>query len=190
MRRHQQTPNRNPIVTLSVVLVALAAVALAGCGDGDETAPTVDATTELPTGTLSRSELASEADALCADATERVLSAAQPPDFGTDGPQPEEVEASAPFWRATAAEGEELIDQLSQLQPPKSERKSWGEFLGLLEQGTVAYANALLGPAEEGDPDSFYQAAIDTQRDLAELARAARGLGLEVCGVRDAPAEP
>jgi hypothetical protein len=190
MRRRSNISNRNLIAVLSVVLAALAAAALAGCGDGEETAPTVDATTELPTGTLSRSELTSEADALCADATERALSAADPPDFGDDGPQPEEVEASAPFWRTTAAEGEVLIEQLSQLQPPKSEQKSWDEFLKLLEQGTVAYANALLGPAEAGDPDSFYQAAVDTQRDLVELARAARELGLEVCGARDAPAAP
>lgn len=188
MRRRTSTPNRRLIASLAAILAAFVAVGLGGCGDDDETTPTADSTVALPTGPLSKAELADAADSLCADATERILSEAEAPDFGTDGPQPEEVEASAPFWRSTAAEGEVLIDQLSQLQPPKSEQRSWDEFLKLLEQGTVAYANALLGPAEAGDPDAFYQAAVGTQRDLLELARAARALGLEVCGARDAPA--
>jgi hypothetical protein len=184
-----RSPNDSRFPRVVAALLAAVAIALlGGCGGDDETAPTVDATAELPTGMLSRAELASEADSLCADATERILSEAEAPDFGGDGPQPEEVEASAPFWQATAAEGEVLIDQLSQLQPPQSEQQRWDEFLKQLEQGTVDYANALLGPAEDGDPDGFYQAAVDTQRDLVELARAARALGLEVCGARDAPA--
>lgn len=188
MSRRPNTPSRHLIA--SIVLILAAGVAVGGCGGGGETAPTADATVELPTGTLSGSELATEADALCADATERILAEAEPPDFGTDGPQPEEVEATAPFWEATASEGEVLVDQLSQLQPPKAEQESWDEFLSLLDAGTVDYANALLGPAEDGDPDAFYQAAVDSQRKLTELSRASRELGLEVCGARDAPAAP
>lgn len=186
--RRPNTPGRHPIAFLALTLAV--AVALAGCGGDAETTPTADATVELPTGALSRSELATEADALCADTTERILAGAEPPDFGSDGPQPEEVEATAPFWRATAAEGEVLIGQLAQLQPPKAEQRSWDEYLKLLEAGTVDYANALLGPAENGDPDAFYQAAVDAQRKLTELNRASRALGLEICGARDAPATP
>lgn len=190
MSERPNTPSRHLIASVVPILAAGVAIALAGCGGDAETTPTADATVELPTGTLSRAELATEADALCTDATERITAAAEPPDFGTDGPQPEEVEATAPLWRTTAAEGEVLIGQLAQLQPPKAEQQSWDEYLKLLEQGTVDYANALLGPAEDGDPDAFYQAAVDSQRKLTELARASRALGLEVCGARDAPAAP
>ncbi|GIK77262.1 MAG: hypothetical protein BroJett022_09520 [Actinomycetes bacterium] len=190
MSGRPNTPSRHLIAPLALILATGAAVALGGCGGDDATVPATDATMELPAGTLSRSELASEADALCADSTDRILAAAAPPDFGTDGPQPEEVEATAPFWRATATEGEVLVDQLSQLRPPEAEQESWDEFLKLLEAGTVDYANALLGPAEDGDPDALYQVAVDAQRKLVELNRASRELGLEVCGASDAPAAP
>jgi len=173
-----------------VLFAALVAAALGGCGGGDETSPAAEATVTLPTGTLSRSELASEADSLCADMSERILNDASPPDFGTDGPQPDEVKATAPFWQATATEGQTLIDQLSQLQPPKSEQQSWDAYVKMLERGTVDYANSLLGPAQDGDPDAFYQAAVDAQRDLIKLARASKDLGLKVCGARDAPPAP
>lgn len=172
----------------SAALTMLAAVLVAGCGgDGGETTPTADATTDLPTGALSKSELATEADALCTDMSDRILEQADPPDFGEDGPQPDEVKASAPYWEATVSEAQTLLDQLSQLQPPESEQKQWDEFLKLLETSTVDYANALLAPAEAGDPDAFYQAAVDSQKNLLELNRASQQLGLEVCGARDTP---
>lgn len=188
MRQRCDSPARRPIGAIAM-LAALAL--LVGCGGGDETTePTVDATTALPTGTLSKSELATEADSLCTDATERILAEAEAPSFSPEGPTPEEIEASAPFWEATAAEGEVLIDQLSQLEPPSSEQRRWDQYLDLLESGTVDYANALLESAEEGDPEGFFQTAVDEQRELSKLARASGELGLEVCGARDAPAAP
>jgi hypothetical protein len=182
MRARPDTLPRRPAMAL---LAALAALIVAGCGGGDDTAPTSAATTDLPTGTLSKSELASEADQLCADSSDRILADADPPSFGKDGPQPDEVEASADFWRATAAEGQVLVDQLSELQPPKSEEQQWAEYVRMLEAGTVDYANSLLGPAEDGDPDAFYQAAVDAQKELVQLAKASQRLGLKVCGTRD-----
>ena len=173
------------VAALLAAAAALLLPAMAGCGGGDETTPATGATTELPTGTLSKEELVQTADGLCADATERILADASPPDFGGDGPQPDEVAASAGFWRATAGEGQTLVDQLSQLQPPKDEQEQWNEFLDLMEAGTVDYANALVGPAENGDPDSFYQAAVDSQRELIKLAKASKALGLKVCGARE-----
>ena len=114
-----------------------------------------------------------EADKLCTASTARILRRGRSPDFGEDGPQPDEVEASAPFWRATAAEGQTLVDQLSQLQPAKDEQKQWDGSVDLLETGTVDYANSLLGPAEDGDPDAFYEAA---DRRTAGADQARRGL--------------
>jgi hypothetical protein len=187
MRSTSDSRLRRAAALLALLLVA-AIVPLAACGGDDETAPTVDATTELPTGTLSKAELADQADSLCTDATERILDEAEPPSFSPEGPTQEEIEASVPFWEATAAEGEVLIDQLSQLEPQPSEQRRWDRYLDLLEDGTVDYANALLGPAQDGDPETFFDTAVDEQRELAKLARASAELGLEVCGARDAPA--
>lgn len=184
MRTRRHT-TRKATATLAAIAAATALLAVAGCGGDDETAPTTDPTVELPTGTLSKAELARTADGLCSDATERILADADPPDFGEDGPQPEEVSASAEFWRATSSEGQVLLDQLSQLQPPQGEQQQWDEFLELMEAGTVGYAEALLAPAEEGDPDAFYQAAIDSQKELIKLAQASQDLGMKVCGTRE-----
>ncbi len=172
------------IATFAVVAASLLAV-LGGCGGDDGTATTSESTVELPTGTLSKAQLVKTADGLCTDATDRIMADAEPPEFGEDGPQTEEVAASAEFWRVTAGEGQVLLDQLSQLQPPKSEQEQWDEFLDLMETGTVGYADSLLGPAEDGDPDGFYQAALDSQKTLVELAQASQDLGLKVCGIRD-----
>lgn len=189
MRERSSTLHRH-LATAPMLLLAVLLALLAGCGDDDETEPTVDATTSLPTGTLSKSELAAEADSLCTDATERILATAEAPSFSPEGPTPEEIEASAAFWEATAAEGEVLIDQLSQLEPPPSEKQRWEEYLDKLESGTVDYATALLEPAQAGDPESFFQTAVDEQRKLSELARASSELGLKVCGARDVPSSP
>ena len=183
MRTHGHRPARTAAMLAAAAACLL--VALTGCGSDDESTPTTETTTELPTGALSSRELVKTADGVCADATERILADASPPDFGGDGPQPDEVSASAGFWRATASEGQTLVDQLSQLQPPKDEQQQWNEFLDLMEAGTVDYANALVGPAEDGDPDGFYQAAVDSQKELIELAKASKALGLEVCGARE-----
>jgi hypothetical protein len=180
MRARSDTLSRRPATALAL---ALAALSIAGCGGGDDT--TSAATTEMPTGPLSKSELVTEADQLCADSTDRIFGEADPPSFGKDGPQPDEVEASADFWRATASEGQVLVDQLSELQPPKSEEQQWAAYVRMLETGTVDYANSLLGPAEDGDPDAFYQAAVDAQKQLVQLAKSSQRLGLKVCGNRD-----
>ena len=185
MRTHAYT---RPL-RIAAVIAACAVLALAtGCGGEDSTSATESSTTvDLPTGELTKSELATEADALCADATDRIMNDADPPDFGDDGPQPEEVEASAAFWSATAAEGQTLVDQLSELQPPKDLQKQWDEFLDLLEAGTVDYANALLGPAEDANPDAFYSSALGAQKDLKKLAESSAALGMQVCGSSDSP---
>ncbi len=188
-RKHTR-PQRPPLA-LAALLAVLALIGVAGCGGSDDTSTsstTTDATTELPTGTLSKAELAKTADQLCAESTARIADDAAAPEFGKDGPQPDEVKATAPFWSATAAEGQTLVDQLSQLQPPKDEQKQWNDFVDQLESGTVGYANALLGPAQDGDPDAFYQAAIDAQKELVKLAEASQALGMKVCGARDVPA--
>jgi hypothetical protein len=172
-------------------LAALAAVAvtllMAACGGGDETSvPEADSTIDLPTGTLTKSELIKTADGLCGDANDHILGQAQPPDFGRDGVQKDELTASADFWETTANESETLVNQLSQLQPPKSLEKQWSDYLDLLRAGTVDYANGLASAAQDGDVDAFYAAARAGGPKLVELDAQSQALGLRVCGKGDA----
>lgn len=175
-----------PVRATALAIAALLAALIAGCG-GDDSTATETSTVELPAGELTKLELATQADALCTDANERIAAAADPPEFGDDGPQPEEVEASAAFWSASATENEVLVDQLSQLQPEKAQAREWDEFVALMQTGTVDFATGLLEPAESGDPDGFYAAALDSQKDLQDLASTAKGLGIEICGSSDVP---
>ncbi len=109
---------------LGCSLPRFALLALAtGCGGDDSTSATESSTTvDLPTGELTKSELATEADALCADATDRIMNDADPPEFGDDGPQPEEVEASAPFWSATVEE--QASSSISSVGAPAARRSA------------------------------------------------------------------
>jgi hypothetical protein len=165
------------------LLVSLAL--LAGCGSSDETSTTT--TADVPTGELTKSKLIATADGYCTDATARIAADADPPSFSPEGPTPEEIKASAPFWSATAKESAALVDQLSALQPPKDEQKQWDEFVKMLDAGTVDYSNQLLGPANDSDPDTFFSVAQAEGQQLAELAAAGHELGLKVCGASDLP---
>lgn len=180
--------SRIPRAAFAPTALLVSVALLAGCGGGDETATTQSITTaDVPKGELTKAELITTADGYCKDATARIDADADPPSFSPNGPTPEEIKASAPFWSATAKEGAVLVDQLSALQPPQDEQKQWDEFVKLLNTGTVDYANQLLGPANDSDPDTFYSSALAAQQDLADLATASKALGLKVCGSSDLP---
>ena len=82
---------------------------------------------------------------------------AQPPDFGTDGPQADEIKATAPFWAATADQQQQLLEQLSQLQPPADLQQKYDEFLRLQKKANVELALTLQKYAEAADVKAFFQ---------------------------------
>jgi hypothetical protein len=176
-----------PIVaTLAAVLAAAAlALAAAGCGDGDDTGSTAS-TSSLPTGELAKGELAATADDLCTQSNEEILATVDPPDFGEDGPQKDELKDSVPYWQETASKEQELIDQLSQLQPAADVQKQYGEFLDLMQKATVDYAKALAAASEQSDLKAFFAAAKDAQKPVTDLASTAASLGMTVCGANEA----
>ena len=102
---------------------------------------------------------------------------ATPPDFGKDGPQPDELEASADYFQASADGQQELFDQLSQLQPASDVADDWQAFLKSYETSVVEDASSLAEQAAAGDPDKFFSTALDNQAQLA-------GSGANVLGPR------
>jgi hypothetical protein len=169
--------------------LALSGLGLSACGGDDETSGSAStATASVPSGPLSGKQLASEADSLCTAANEQLQSEATAPDFGNDGPQPEELEAAAPFYRALADGQQQLFDQLSQLQPAADVADDWKAFLESYETASVEDAAKIAEQAAAGDPESFFKTSLDNQAPLQDLAGMASELGMKVCAASDTAA--
>ena len=179
------------VLTIAAVLSAfvLSGLGLSACGGDDETSSSGSTSTaSVPTGQLSAKALASEADSLCTAANEQLQNEATPPDFGKDGPQPDELEASADYFQASADGQQELFDQLSQLQPASDAADDWQAFLKSYETSVVEDASSLAEQAAAGDPDKFFSTALDNQAQLQDLARMSSDLGMKVCAASDTAA--
>lgn len=161
---------------------AAASLALSACGGGDDTSSTT--TASVPTGELAPAALAKEADSLCTDAYAAVQNRSDVPDFGTDGPQEDELTASAPFFEASAESQQQLYDELSQLQPAPSVAKDWEQFLEAFQTGSVEFTQNLADEAATGNGDEFFDVALKAQNDLSALAQSASALGMKVCGAQ------
>jgi hypothetical protein len=167
---------------LALSTAAAASLALAACGGGDDTSSTT--TASIPTGELAPAALAKEADSLCTDSYDEIQGRSDVPDFGTDGPQEDELKAAAPFFEASADSQQQLYDELSQLQPAGSVEAKWNDFLDALQTGGVEFTRNLADQAGTGNVDEFFSVALDSQNDLAALSQSASALGMNVCGAR------
>ena len=168
---------------LALSTAAAASVALAACGGGDDTSSTT--TASIPTGELAPAALAKEADSLCTDAYAEIQDRTDLPDFGTDGPQEEELKAATPFFEASADAQQQLYDELSQLQPAGSVEAKWNDFLDALQAGGVEFTRNLADEAATGNGDEFFSVALKAQNDLAALSQSASALGMKVCGAQN-----
>jgi hypothetical protein len=190
MKPRSSTPASRAL-TLAAIASAfvLSALGLSACGGDDATSSSATTSTaSVPTGRLSADALASEADSLCTATTEQLQDAATPPDFGKDGPQPDELEASADYFQAGADGQQELFDQLSQLQPAPDVADEWQAFLESYETSEVETASSLAEQAAAGDPDKFFSTALHNQAQLQDLARMSADLGMKVCAASDTAA--
>jgi hypothetical protein len=185
-RAEPKRTGRRFAMAIAALTVGLIALLAAGCGGDDETASATDGTAALPSGELSKEALASAADGLCTETNQEILDEVDPPDFGDDGPQASELPDSVPYWQTTAEKGQELVDQLSDLQPPEDLQQQYDEFLKLMEKENVDYANALEGYAADSDLKGLFGAAQKFQAELVELPGTAQRLGMSVCGANEA----
>jgi hypothetical protein len=182
-------PKNRTARALVLSATAAASLALAACGGGDDTSSTT--TASIPTGELAPAALATEADSLCTDAYAEIQGRSDFPDFGTDGPQADELEAATPFFDASADAQQQLYDELSQLQPAPSVAAKWKQFLKAFQVGGVEFARDIADGAATGNGDEFFNVALKAQNDLSALAQSASALGMKVCGAQgSSPDQP
>jgi len=156
---------------------SLVALALAGCGggddDGDTTAAPV-ATTEAPAA-LSKEELIAQGDAICA-----------------------EVNAAVGAVGSTSAGGEGqatqvadlyggMAERLAGLGAPSDDSAGYTEFIGAAEQLAQAQGDVALA-AERGEEEALTTAEAEADTALSAFQSAATTYGFEQCG--EAPSAP
>jgi hypothetical protein len=144
------------------VLVAAAAVALAGCGDDTED--------------VSAEELISRGDELCREGQQRF----------------EEIQGDTPADAAEALEqtealvevADEELDELSRMRPPEELRDAYDRYLDaradaleLLERGRDA--------AEDGDAKAYAEAQTKLAAEQRTRVELAREIGFSACSKPD-----
>ena len=158
---------------ISIAACVLAALALAGCGGGggDTTAAATVETTET-TPTLTKEELITQGDAICAEVNAAV---------GTVNAG--EAEASAQISQAADLYSG-MVERLQALGTP-DEAQGYQAFAGAAEELAQAESDAQLA-AERGDEEGLANAQSSASSALASFQEAASAYGFEKCS--EAPA--
>lgn len=139
----------------ALLLLPLAAVAVA-CGGGDDR--------------LSREELQSRVNAICAK-VDRQLQA-----LG----EPESIDEVAEFARKATSLAREGVAELRALEPPEDDERQYDRFLAEGDR-VVALSRRLEKAAEEADAEALEQ-ILQEARDSEERSdRVARDLGFDEC---------
>jgi hypothetical protein len=150
---------RRPLAGLAVLG---AAALIAGCGGGSDS--------------LSADEFRERADAICADADERLETLTQPTVAGQ----------ILPFLRAGLPIQSEELGRIAQLTPPDELQAAFDEARELNGQRQELIQQAADRMAAGEDPEAVIDEVRAEIASLQEQARAkARELGLAVCGAED-----
>jgi hypothetical protein len=159
------------LISLSLALLALAAVFIsAGCGDDDETTSgttTTEATDSTDTGdeAPTKADFIKEADAICADADQALADVALE-QYPEGPPTGEDAVAFAEDVFIPNLQGQH--DDLAALTPPEGEEDAFADLLEQLQTGIDEIAD---------DPESF----VETDA-LEDASAAASDFGLRSCG--------
>jgi hypothetical protein len=160
-----------------LVILPLVALAIAGCGGGDDddttVAPPVE-TTEAPAA-LSKEELISQGDAICAEVNAAV---------GTLGSTSSAAESET---SQVAGLYSGMVERLRGLGAPSDESEGYAEFVAAAEALARAEENVELASARE-DEEALTGAEAEASAALTSFQSAATTFGFEDCA--DAPAAP
>lgn len=137
------------------VLCGAAALA-AGCGGGG--------------GSLSREELATQADAICAKSEEELDQLAEPQSI-------EDVEQLAEEAKPIVQDG---VDKLDELQPPEDLEDEYDRWIELNREN-IDVIDELRDAAAEGDQERVQQAVQGASEKEEEADRLAGEIGLDQC---------
>ena len=142
------------------VALALGALLGAGCGGGDSG--------------LSREELISQADAICAEYEQRTEELEQPQDL-------DDVEQFVGETRTLIQEG---IDELRELEPPEELADDYNEWISQNEEN-LRLLEDLEAAAAAGDQAEVQELLTEAQEAGARADRLAGDMGFEECGAND-----
>lgn len=140
----------------AILVVGVAALAACGGDGGDE---------------LSAAELREQADAICADAEEKVEAI----------PEPQSLDDVETYLDRVVPIFRDQISRLQELNPPEELQEDWDRAMDLNEENLEAAEDAQQA-AEDGDQEGVREALERGGRHEQELDRLAGRLGLQTCG--------
>jgi hypothetical protein len=161
---------------LTILTLSLAGVlALAGCGGGgdDESTASAPATTES-TPTLTKAELISQGDAICAEVNAAVGSVG-----GSGSGVPDQIVQVSSLYTG-------LVERLKDLGEP-TEADGYDEFIAAADELSKVEGEAKLA-AERSDTTALGEAATRAAPALEEFESAAEAYGFESCS--EGPSAP
>jgi hypothetical protein len=148
---------------------------IAGCGGGgDETTDTTAAVTEPATKTLSKAELLTQGDAICAEVNAAVGTLSSSASEG----------ASRVAQEADLYSG--MVERLKGLGMPE-EAAGYEQFIAAADELAQAQSDAALAAAR-GEAESLESAQTEASSALSSFQTAAQEYGFEDCG--EAPSPP
>lgn len=159
-----------------LIVLSLTALAMTGCGggdDGDSTAAPVE-TTEATTA-LSKEELLAQGDGICAEVNAAV---------GTVGSTSAAAESQA---SQVAGLYGGMVERLKGLGAPSDDSAGYAEFIAAAEALAQAEENVELA-SEREDAEALTSAETEASSALTSFQSAAASFGLEECA--EAPAPP
>ena len=152
-----------------------AALLIAGCGGGgDETTDTTAAATVAAPATLSKADLITQGDAICAEVNAAVGSLSSTASEG----------ASRAAQEADLYGG--MVERLKGLGTPE-EPEGYEEFIAAADELAQAQSNAALA-AERGEAEALATAQTEASAALSSFQTAAGNYGFEDC--TEAPSAP
>jgi hypothetical protein len=162
-------------LSIPLLLTALTALVLAGCGGGgDETTATAEKTTEA-TPNLSKAELIAQGDAICGEVNAAVGS------VGSSAAEPaDQVEQVATLYTG-------MVERLKDLGTPKEDAATYAEFIAAAESLAAAEGKAKLA-AERNDSTALGEAGQEATPALESFESTAELFGFEECS--EGPSAP
>jgi hypothetical protein len=155
--------------SIPVLLAALAALAIAGCGGGGGTTESTASTTEETTS-LTKAELISQGDAICAETNAAVGALSSE---GSEASVPETTEKVANLYTG-------MIESLQRLGSPQGDDGSYAKVMEAGEELAKAEGEVKLA-AEREDTEALGEAATKATPALEEFETQAGVYGFEDC---------
>ena len=162
---------------LPIFALLVLALALTGCGgdDGDDTTTAVPTGTSEPAVALSKEELISQGDGICAEVNAAV---------GTVGSTSSGAEGQA---AQVAGLYEGMVERLQGLGAPSDDSAGYAEFISAAEALAQAEDDVKLA-SEREEAEALSEAEAEASSALAAFESTAASFGFEQCA--EAPAAP